>query len=69
MTIRDDAICVLCGGPNSCAYAAGKSQCWCFEAEMSEEARSSSSASEPASVASAGPFRRRPSGSPKPLNC
>lgn len=38
MTLLDPATCVLCGGPNSCAFAAGKSQCWCFDVEMSEEA-------------------------------
>lgn len=38
MTLHDDAICVLCRGPNQCAFAEGKSQCWCFDVEMSEEA-------------------------------
>ncbi len=32
-------MCPLCGGPNGCALAAGKTQCWCFEVEVSEEAR------------------------------
>jgi len=34
----DLALCPLCGGPNGCAFAEGKTQCWCFEVEMSEEA-------------------------------
>jgi hypothetical protein len=38
MTFQDDATCVLCNGPNECAFAAGRKQCWCFEVEMSEEA-------------------------------
>ena len=29
---------MLCGGPNECAFAAGKNQCWCFDVEMSDEA-------------------------------
>ena len=38
MTLLDPATCVLCAGANDCAFAAGKSQCWSFEVEMSEEA-------------------------------
>jgi hypothetical protein len=30
--------CPLCGGPNDCGMAAGKSECWCFEAKISAEA-------------------------------
>jgi hypothetical protein len=38
MSFQDAATCVLCGEPNACAFAAGKSQCWCFDVEMSEDA-------------------------------
>jgi hypothetical protein len=29
--------CPLCGGPNECGLAAGKSECWCFEAKIAPE--------------------------------
>ncbi len=29
--------CPLCGGPNECGMAAGKSECWCFEAKIAPE--------------------------------
>lgn len=38
MSHLDPASCPLCGGPNGCAFAAGQTQCWCFEVEISEEA-------------------------------
>ncbi len=30
--------CPLCGGPNDCGMAAGKSECWCFEVKIAPEA-------------------------------
>ncbi len=30
--------CPICGGPNDCSMAAGKSECWCAQAKISEEA-------------------------------
>ncbi len=29
--------CPLCGGPNECGLAAGKSECWCVEAKIGPE--------------------------------
>jgi len=29
--------CPLCGGPNECGLAAGRSECWCFEAKIAPE--------------------------------
>jgi hypothetical protein len=29
--------CPVCGGPNDCGMAAGKSECWCFEVKISPE--------------------------------
>jgi len=33
----DPARCPLCGSGNACGMAAGKSDCWCFEAEIPAE--------------------------------
>jgi hypothetical protein len=30
--------CPLCGGPNECGGAAGKSECWCANVQISPEA-------------------------------
>ena len=30
--------CPLCGGPNDCGGAAGKSECWCATVKISPEA-------------------------------
>jgi hypothetical protein len=30
--------CPQCGGPNECGMAAGKSECWCFQVKIAEEA-------------------------------
>jgi hypothetical protein len=30
----DPATCPLCGGPNDCQIAAGRTTCWCFEAPV-----------------------------------
>jgi hypothetical protein len=27
-------LCPICGGPNDCGLAAGKTTCWCFGAEI-----------------------------------
>jgi hypothetical protein len=29
--------CPLCGGPNDCGIAAGKSECWCFQVKIAAE--------------------------------
>jgi len=29
--------CPVCSGPNECGLAAGKSECWCFEATIAPE--------------------------------
>ncbi len=29
--------CPLCGEPNDCGMAAGKSECWCFQGKISPE--------------------------------
>ena len=29
--------CPICGGPNDCGMAAGKSECWCASVKMSPE--------------------------------
>ena len=33
----DPRACPLCSGDNACGMAAGKSDCWCFHAEISPE--------------------------------
>jgi len=30
--------CPICGGPNDCGVAAGKSECWCANVKISVEA-------------------------------
>ena len=30
--------CPICGGPNECGLAAGKSECWCAGIEISKKA-------------------------------
>ena len=30
--------CPICGGPNDCGMAAGKSECWCARVKISPEA-------------------------------
>jgi hypothetical protein len=30
--------CPICGGPNECGGAAGKSECWCANVKISSEA-------------------------------
>jgi hypothetical protein len=30
--------CPICGGPNDCGMAAGKSECWCASVKISPEA-------------------------------
>lgn len=34
----DPKRCPVCGGPNDCGMAAGKSECWCAEVKISAEA-------------------------------
>ena len=29
--------CPICGGPNECGMAAGKSECWCAGVEISKQ--------------------------------
>ncbi len=29
--------CPVCGGPNECGLAPGKSECWCFETKIAPE--------------------------------
>jgi hypothetical protein len=33
----DTAQCPICGGPNDCGVAQGKSDCWCFSASIPPE--------------------------------
>jgi hypothetical protein len=34
----DPSICPVCGSPNTCGVQAGKSDCWCFSADIPAEA-------------------------------
>ena len=34
----DPKRCPVCGGPNDCGMAAGKSECWCAGVKISAEA-------------------------------
>jgi hypothetical protein len=33
----DPSICPLCGKPNDCAQADGRTRCWCFEVQIPAE--------------------------------